>query len=343
MRIAQIILLLASMAMIGCASKPGEIFSAIENPPTWPAAPEPPRVRYVGELKTSADLKARVNGFAALGQAIFGKQRPKELISPYALCTDNANRLFVADSNAQIVHVFNLKTRKYTQLKPAKNRNFSQPVGVAYDPGGRVFVADSVAAEITVFDNSGNPTGVIGAGELKRPSGLFYDSTHQRLLVTDTGSHQIAIFNSDGELQARLGSRGSGPAEFNFPTNVLADEAGRIYVSDSLNFRVQVFGPDFAHLRTVGKKGDMPGYFSQPKGIALDSDGHLYVVDANFEVVQMFSADALLLMDFGQEGHKPGEFWLPAGIFIDKHNRIWVADTYNRRVQVFDYLPEVKQ
>jgi sugar lactone lactonase YvrE len=85
----------------------------------------------------------------------------------------------------------------------------------------------------------------------------------------------------------------------------------------------------------------MPGYFAQPKGLSVDSEGHVYVVDANFETVQLFTDDGRLLMDFGTEGRAPGEFWLPAGIYIDAGDRIWVADTYNRRVQVFDYLPEV--
>src|SRR5205807_7758485 len=100
------------------------------------------------------------------------------------------------------------------------------------------------------------------------------------------------------ELLARIGSRGTEPGQFNYPTNVALDSHGRIYVSDSLNFRIQQFGPDFAPIRQIGRKGDLPGYFGQPKGIAIDSQDHLYVLDAHFEAVQVFDAMGQLLMDF---------------------------------------------
>jgi sugar lactone lactonase YvrE len=146
-----------------------------------------------------------------------------------------------------------------------------------------------------------------------------------------------------GSLIARIGERGSGPGEFNFPTNVTVDRTGRLYVSDSLNSRVQAFDADFSHAGVIGARGTAAGSFSQPKGIAVDGDDHLYVVDAHFEAVQIFDRQGRLLLGFGREGSGPGEFWIPAGIHIDRSvNRIYVADTYNRRVQVFDYHPEAQ-
>ena len=42
------------------------------------------------------------------------------MLTPYAVCTDGQDRLFVADTNAQTVHVFDLRTRRYEQWKPAE-------------------------------------------------------------------------------------------------------------------------------------------------------------------------------------------------------------------------------
>lgn len=329
-------------ALLGCAAPKGPIFPPMDNPPVFPPAPESTRIRYVGALGSSADLKAGETGFQAFGRALFGRKPPKEMISPFALCTDGGNRLFIADTDAQAIHVFDLKTRKYAAWTPAKKKKFAQPVGLAPDGAGGIFVADSVAGAIYHFDGKGNLIAELPRELLSRPCGVVYDAKNDHLFVADAGLHQVLIFSSSGELRARIGGRGDAPGKFNFPTNLALDSAGRLYVSDSLNFRIQQFGPNFAFIRQIGKKGDMPGYLSHPKGIAVDSEDHLYVVDANFEAVQIFAADGTLLLDFGQEGHAPAEFWLPAGIFIDPNNRIWIADTYNRRVQVFDYLPEVK-
>jgi DNA-binding beta-propeller fold protein YncE len=327
----------------GCAQKQGEVFPALAKPVLFPSPPEKTRIRYVGQLSTSADLKSPGNLASGIGDVLFGKKPDSSMLSPYALCTDGANRLFVADSNAQLVHVFDINNRHYEQWKPAiGDKRFSQPVGIAYDPAGKLFVSDSAAGCIYIFDRNGKTLGVIGQGILQRPCGLAFDPKTSHLFVADTGLHQVVILSPTGTQLARLGSRGTGLGQFNFPTNVAIDHQGRIYVSDSLNFRVQQFGPDFAPRRQIGRKGDMPGYFSQPKGIAVDSDDHLYVVDSNFEAVQIFDAEGTLLLNFGAEGRGPAEFWLPAGIFIDPANRIWIADSYNRRVQVLDYVPEAQ-
>ena len=334
--------ILIGAILLSCGRPAGVIFPALAKPLVWPGPPEPARIRYIGQLATSEDLKAAIPFGQAVGNVLFGKATTYSMLSPYAVCTDGGDRLFVADSNAQLVHVFDLKTRKYERWTPNNpQKRFAQPVGIAFDEGsGRLFVADSVGGLVYLFDRNGKPLPPIGAGIFGRPCGMAFDARRSRLFVADAGTHQVKIFSPTGQLIQRLGERGTSLGTFNYPTNVAIDSKGLLYVSDSLNFRVQQFSPDLRPIRQIGHKGDMPGYFGQPKGIAVDSQDHLYVVDANFEAVQIFDDQGRLLLDFGQEGRDPGTFWLPAGIFIDRGNRIWIADTYNRRVQVFQYLPE---
>jgi DNA-binding beta-propeller fold protein YncE len=332
-----------ALAAGGCGKSAGVIFEPLANPIVWPGPPAQPRISYVGQLATSADLKPAVPFGQSVARALFGREPIKSMLTPYSVCTDGKDRLFVADSNAQFVHVFNLKTRVYEQWKPPeKTVSLSQPVGVAWNPAGKLYVSDSVGGHICIFDSAGRMIGVISNSFVTRPCGMAFDAKTHRLFVADPGTHQLRVFSDDGLLIARVGERGLGLGKFNYPTNVAVDSQGRVYVSDSLNFRVQQFGPDLQPIRQIGRKGDLPGYFSQPKGIAVDSQDHLYVIDANFEAIEVFDSNGSLLMDFGTEGVGPGEFWLPSGIFIDSRNRIWIADSYNRRVQVLDYLMETK-
>ena len=330
---------LAGLAAAGCSRPAGVLFEPADPRYRWPAAPDDARVQYIGQLQSDQDLKPARSGGKGLNEFLFGKDAAHTMLSPIGVCSDGHGRLFVADSNAQAVHVFDLGTRKYELWRPPEGQpRFSQPVAIAFD--GRVLVADSVAGLIFAFDPRGKLLGTFGLNKLKRPCGIAADPSHNRLFVVDSAAHQVVILSSSGEEIGRLGQRGSGPGQFNFPTSATLDGQGRLYVSDSLNFRIQVFSPELAFVRQIGRKGDMPGYFSQPKGIALDPDGHLYVVDANFEAVQLFGDQGELLMTFGHEGHGPGEFWLPVGIHIDSSGRVFIADAYNRRVQVFQYLAE---
>jgi DNA-binding beta-propeller fold protein YncE len=341
--IFRLLTLAITLAAAGCAQPVGNLFEPQKQPLRWPAAPERARIQYVGQLAGSADLKPGMSMMQGLSTAMFGADPTFTLLTPFAVCTDGKDRLFIADSNAQLVHVMNTKTREYAQWKPDTGKMFSQPVAVAYDPiGKRLIVSDSVGGVLFAFDDTGKPLGQLAVGSFKRPCGLAVDPTTGRIFCADVAAHQVVVLSPQGNEIARIGQRGEALGEFNYPTAVALDRHGRLYVSDSLNFRVQQFGPDFKPIKQIGSQGDMPGYFSQPRGLAVDGEDHLYVLDAQFEAVQIFDDQGQLLLAFGEEGHGPGQFWLPTGICIDPANRIWIADSYNRRVQVFDYLPEGK-
>jgi DNA-binding beta-propeller fold protein YncE len=343
---SRVIAWLAPVALLlvaGCGHDAGVIFPPLVAAPQWPSAPEQPRIRYVGQLTGSRDLKPAVSAFQAFGSAVFGgASNDHSFQSPMAICTDGADRVFVADSADHVVHVLDLKSRAYQRWAPT-GRQMLTPVGLAYDANGRrLLVSDSGAATIFIFSLDGKYLGEFASGQVKRPCGLAVDPRNGRVFVADVATHQVVVLSPAGDVIERLGARGASPGQFNYPTNVAIDGQGRLYVSDSLNFRIQQFSTDLEPTRQIGSHGDMPGYFAEPKGVAIDPDGHLYVVDAQFEAVELFNDTGNLLLDFGEEGHAPGEFWLPCGIFIDGNGRIWVADSYNHRVQVFDYLPERK-
>ena len=58
---------------------------------------------------------------------------------------------------------------------------------------------------------------------------------------------------------SEFGRRGAGPGEFNFPTHINVDAAGRVYVTDSLNCRIQVFDASGQFQRAFGSAGDGAG------------------------------------------------------------------------------------
>ncbi len=330
------------LLVAGCASPHGEVFVTPAPPLVWPGGSERPRIRYLGQIATEADLKAAVSLRQRLSSVVFGRQPVRGLVTPYAVCTDGGDRLFVADCGNHVVQVFDLAARTYAQWCPTtSSKRFERPVGIACAPAAdRLFVADSLAGVVVVFDLQGRQLGEIGRGRFARPTGLALGHGQRTLFVADTLAHQVICLDLDGRELGRVGQRGAGPGEFNYPTNVAVDSQGRLYVSDSLNFRVQQFTPDLRFIRQIGAKGDRPGSFGQPKGVAVDPEDHLYVVDSNFEAIQVFDDGGNLLLSFGREGREPGEFWLPAGLFIDGRSQIWVADSYNRRIQVFAHLPE---
>lgn len=337
------ILLLAALAAFGsgCQRSLKPIFEELHPQLVWPANGQPDRIRYVGQLSSSADLKPAPRPFEALG-LILGSKEAAPFYGPRSAVRSRDGRwLWVADPGGRCVHVLDLERRGYDKLTGTVEAMLLCPVDVCLGPGPSVYVCDSEAAAIYRLDQPGRTVAlpVRTADELKRPAALFWDEAQDELYVVDIAAHDIKVLDAGGVLRRILGRRGDAPGEFNFPCDITGD-GDAIWVVDAGNHRVQKLTRDGEPLAVFGQAGDALGDLALPKGIALDGDGHVYVVDARFENVQIFDRSGELLLTFGQEGTGPGEFWLPAGIFIDPSNRVWICDSYNRRVQVFDYLPE---
>ncbi len=303
----------------------------------WPPPPARPRITLVREIQLPRDIRQQRSAWRRIVEFLAGKEPQPTLVRPYGLTVDPSQRLLVADTGAQRVHIFDLNSGMYTHLPDTKDDlRLLSPIDVQVDGAGRIYVSDSEARNVYIFSAEGRLEKSLSGFE--RPTGLALNRTLGQLFVVDTKAQQIHVFNNTGDRLFSFGRRGEGNGEFNFPTNICLDDRGNIYVTDSMNFRVQVFDPKGNFLSRFGKAGDGPGRFSKPRGIAVDSDGHVYVSDASFDNIQIFNVEGQILLYFGAPGVAPGEFYLPAGITIDGSDRIFVADSYNHRIQVFQYL-----
>ena len=328
--------LLGAGLTAGCARPKGVVFGPIDPPKVWPPPPDVPRVKLLGALADSRDLKPAQSGAEVFKAALRGERQPIRFSGPHAVAYRDPGILAVADGAGTAVHLLELESRDHRIVTGWEDQRFGLPLGVAW-VGDRLFVTDAKRHEVIELDEQGQCQARFGRDVLRRPVGIAYASERGQLCVVDGGAHRIAVFDPNGTFVTTLGQPGAKPGEFNFPTHIcIAGE--RMLVADSGNFRVQLLDLDGRSLRIIGQKGDGAGDFALPKGVAFDSEGHLYIVDAQFENVQVFDAEGRLLMAFGEEGGELGKFWLPAGIAIDGHDRIWVADAGNRRIQVFAYM-----
>jgi DNA-binding beta-propeller fold protein YncE len=315
------------------------------TPLVWPLPPERPRVRYVTAYRGVGDFKPAKRPsrlLAALVGAPDDADKPSDtLIKPYGIAVSRNGRVYVSDTAARRVFVFDPELKVVGFVGEEGATRLTKPVGVAVDDDDRVFVADSTAKRVFGFGPDGMLVLAIGHdGELESPSGLALDKRNHRVYVADAAKHQVLCYSSlTGESIRTIGKRGPGDGEFNFPTNLFVDGTGRLYVADTLNFRIQVFDEQGAFVRTFGQLGDGPGDMNRPKGVAVDSEGHIYVADSSFNNFQIFDSDGRLLLFVGAGGANAGEFVLPAGLYIDERDRIYIADQGNARVQVFQYLP----
>jgi DNA-binding beta-propeller fold protein YncE len=349
----RLVLLAAACLMGACASPEklrGEFRYGMEASSEgkqvhFPPPPEPPRFAYAGELI------GRQNFFYDQPKKSFGqklldlltgvseREGELELTRPQAVAADSVGRVYVSDAGLAAVFLFDPVEGEARVLKSAAGfRNFVSPSGVAIGPGDTVFVADAEVGFVARIDATGRTYPPIGEGVLKRPTGVVFDQSQQRLFVADTAESDIKVFDLEGRLLMVIGKLGSALGEFNRPT-YMAIWRNELYITDTFNARIQVLDLDSGNsIRSIGTRGTYVGQLSMPKGVALDSDGNVYVVESLHDHLLVFNRKGEFLLPIGGTGYSSGNFYLPAGLWIDSRNRVYVADMFNGRVVTYLYL-----
>ena len=322
----------------GCAvTVESDLFETVTR--TWPEAPEDARIAYVGEFSNARDLSISESFWGALVNFTAGRN-DTAMVRPMAVATTADGKvIFVADPDAGCVHRYDLAAKRYRCLASGPHDEPAAPIGVTVTDDGHLFASDSLHGHLWQAAPKDKQLQTFDVLEdLGQPTGISWNNLTQRLYVTDTGNQVVLEFDHLGNVMRRIGRRGAGPGEFNFPTYLWVDADTDLLVTDSLNFRIQRFDPGAVFLSTFGDDGDRPGHFSRPKGVATDSLGNVYVVDGLMHNLQVFSPSGELLLVVGEQGQAPGQFWLPNGIWITADNMILITDSYNKRVQVFRYI-----
>lgn len=329
LRCVLLVLLVAACAP-GAEEKTGAPAAPAEQL-VWPEPPLQARVKFLYAFRQPQDLGVEVPLLKRVWEFVVGKEA-RRMVRPYGIAAEGS-LIAVADPGGHVFHVFDTEKKTYKRIGKAGDEALISPVGIAIGKD-RIYVADSFLGKILTFTPDGELVATIA--NLERPTGLAYDPKSNRLFVAETTAHRISVFDGAGKHLFSFGERGTGKAEFNYPTHVFV-AGNTLYVNDTMNFRLLAFDLDGKPTAAFGHHGDGSGDFAQPKGVAVDGQGHIYVADAVFNRVQIFDRQGRFLLAFGREGAKDGQFLLPSGVFITG-DRIYVADSYNQRVQVFQFL-----
>ncbi len=327
-----------SLGLISCA--PQRVAEAPKDL-YWPLPPEKPRIKWLGAYATARDVEKR----SQFLEALVGEDVGAGLARPQGVAVDAKGNIYVADSTAHRIVVFDVEKAKMRFFGEGDQERVSIPIGLSIaDRANMLLVASAGAKRVVAYDlSSGSLRFVIGQEEgfFKNPVGVAVDEERGRIYVTDSKLNEIRAFDMNGRFLSTIVKAGTLDHQVYSPSQIAVDREGKVYVADLFNFKVKIFRPDGSLVRVIGLgHGDSPGYFSRVNGVAVDSEGHIYASDSAFGNVQIFDQEGRLLMAFGSPGNRAGSFRLPMHIWIDKNDRIYVADTFNFRIQVFQYLKE---
>jgi sugar lactone lactonase YvrE len=280
----------------------------------------------VRKIALSTGIITTVAGNGTLGPSSGdGGPATQAVLYPWAITTDSAGNLFIAD-------LFNRNVRRVdavtgvitTVLSPTNlpSTDFFFPVAITIDLNGNLLVLDSGTVLRRVDHTSGMISAVAGNGGF----GFFGDGGPAiaatlaaqgvnvngagDILIVDTQNNRIRTVSAiDGIIRTTAGSTdstaggdnaGATAATLSLPDEIAFSPAGDLYIADSFNHRVRKVNMATGIITTVAGNGS-PGYFNDggpaqaatlffPEGLAFDQAGNLYIADEDNGRIRRVSA-----------------------------------------------------
>jgi hypothetical protein len=217
------------------------------------------------------------------------------------VATDNAGRVYVADTGAGRIDVFDSAEFGNAYLRSIGDGTLVRPVDVEVDLRNRIFVTDEGKDNVTEFDAFIRGAPYMrewgGSGtELNKMSGPRFVHTDTTGLVynTEAGNVRVQWFAPKDKQMVSVSAFGTAePATFNNPEGLTLDESTRqIYVSNNSDTDggVRIYDGRGFYLGQVAGPGSGPGQLKSPRGLAIDPLGRLIVTDSGNNRVDVFSA-----------------------------------------------------
>lgn len=229
---------------------------------------------------------------------------------PYAIATDRANTVYVADSQHGAVNVLTANG-----LPAGRISGLNAPQGVAVDRAGDVFVADTGANKVWEFYPDGHPAAELDNGS-PQGFGLGRFQTPYAIGVDHAGDVFVASSPQGEYIEELPGKYRSGRnwQQFDQGTQLSCSTAPACMAVDPVRGTVYgIAGSSVVRFVSSGaavgqvdrswrllsgpSKGAAPVQLANPAGISTDQKGSVFVVDSRQRRVFKFSPRGILLAE----------------------------------------------
>jgi tripartite motif-containing protein 71 len=263
-----------------------------------------------------------------------------EFFHPQAVCTDEDDHIYVADTNNHRIQVFNVDGSFLYKFgkEGSQAGKFNDPMAICMGSGEHrdcIVIADYWNERVVIVKKNGDHVRSIPCGGCT--NGVSVDSSN-RIFVSK--NYYISVWDWNGQHIFSFGSQGSQDGQFEYARKSCIDkERGIIFIADQYNNRIQLFDLQGTFMGKIGSEGSSIAQLNRSTSVGLDSLGNLIIADSRNHRLSAWSwhnGQSSPLGVFAKEGSNQGEFKYPKGVCIDSLGRIIVAETENHRIQIVE-------
>ncbi len=202
------------------------------------------------------------------------------LTSPTSIVKDSRGKFFVVEPVKGDILAIDIgqKSVKPIDFSAVPRANPVYPGNMAIDSKDQLYIVDKANQRILLFDSSLKFEREI---LVKKSRGLKDVKVDEmgRIYALSTIDGSICVYNDQGNLLLRFGSRGADKGEFDFPTSLAIDRKGLIYVTDQHKNKVLVFNNNGRFLYAFSQLGWREGRLHRPSFIYINSSDRIFIVD----------------------------------------------------------------
>ncbi|WAR15530.1 TRIM2-like protein [Mya arenaria] len=236
-------------------------------------------------------------------------------------------KLLITDFVNGRIQMCNVKETAITVIAPDE---INQPWATCVLDGDKIAVTLCKRKQVLILSKDGEVLNSFGEDIFVCPSGIATD-TKGRLIICDTGTNKVSMFEQDGKFVRHLGNPDTKDECFSTPRYVCVSVNGNIIVSDSGNHKIKIFNSNGDLINSFGSfgKGDMQ--LKYPYGVCSNIFGDIYVADHYNSRISIFNRDGEFIRHLltGKNG-----LVHPQGLTISPDNYLYVTHGHLKATEI---------
>ena len=202
------------------------------------------------------------------------------LSSPTSIVKNSKGKFFVAEPAKGKILAIDIgeKSVKPIDFSAVSGANPVYAGNMAVDSEDRLYIVDKANQRILIFDSDLKFEREIPVEGSRRLMDVKIDKAGC-IYALNTTDGSICVYDGNGKLLLRFGTRGTDKDEFDFPTSLAIDRKGLIYVTDQHKNKVLVFNNNGRFLFAFSQLGWREGRLHRPSFIYINNSGQIFIVD----------------------------------------------------------------